>query len=94
MEEEGLVLNLHGEVPSDRKDVTVMNAEASFLPTLQDLHKRFPKLRIVLGTCISQQNLHGISHTESWHPLSMQRLVSKRFLCPHDMGEKHYPGTD
>lgn len=49
MEEEGLVLNLHGEVPSDRKDITVMNAEASFLPTLQDLHRRFPKLRIVLG---------------------------------------------
>lgn len=45
MEEEGLVLNLHGEVPSDRKGVTILNAEASFLPTLQDLHRRFPKLR-------------------------------------------------
>ncbi|KAI1846015.1 hypothetical protein JX265_000939 [Neoarthrinium moseri] len=51
MEEEGLVLNLHGEVPSDRKGITVLNAEASFLPTLQDLHRRFPKLRIVLEHC-------------------------------------------
>jgi dihydroorotase len=40
MEEEGLVLNLHGEVPSDGKEITIMNAEASFLPTLQDLHRR------------------------------------------------------
>ncbi|KAI0133614.1 dihydroorotase [Xylariales sp. AK1849] len=51
MEEEGLVLNLHGEVPSDGKDITVMNAEASFLPTLRDLHSKFPKLRIVLEHC-------------------------------------------
>ncbi|ORY62526.1 dihydroorotase [Pseudomassariella vexata] len=48
MQEEGLVLNLHGEVPSDGKDITVMNAEPKFLPTLQDLHRRFPRLRIVL----------------------------------------------
>jgi dihydroorotase len=38
-------------VPSDRKDITIMNAEASFLPTLQDLHRRFPRLRIVLEHC-------------------------------------------
>lgn len=60
MEEEGLVLNLHGEVPSDRKDVTVMNAEASFLPTLQDLHKRFPKLRIVLEHCTTADAVKAV----------------------------------
>lgn len=48
MEEEGLVLNLHGEVPSDRKSVTVLNAEASFIPTLLSLHERFPRLKIAL----------------------------------------------
>ncbi|KAI7861821.1 dihydroorotase, homodimeric type [Spinellus fusiger] len=49
MEEEGLVLNLHGEVPSDSgPDVCVMNAESKFLPELEKLHKAFPKLRIVL----------------------------------------------
>jgi dihydroorotase len=52
MEEVDLVLNLHGEVPSNPKDhVTVLNAEERFLPTLKDLHKRFPKLRIVLEHC-------------------------------------------
>ena len=40
MQEVGLVLNLHGEVPSDKKDVTILNAEARFLPTLKDLHRR------------------------------------------------------
>ncbi|KAI9014385.1 dihydroorotase, homodimeric type [Phycomyces nitens] len=49
MEEEGLVLNLHGEVPSDHNaDICVMNAEIKFLPELEKLHKAFPKLRIVL----------------------------------------------
>lgn len=47
MEKQDLVLNLHGESPSG-KDVTVLNAEETFLHTLMDLHKRFPKLRIVL----------------------------------------------
>jgi dihydroorotase len=52
MEEVDLVLNLHGEVPSSHKDhVTVLNAEERFLPTLKDLHRRFPKLRIVLEHC-------------------------------------------
>jgi len=33
MEECGLVLNLHGECPSDHaKNITVLNAESSFLP--------------------------------------------------------------
>lgn len=44
MEQVGLVLNLHGECPSDDdKGVTVLNAENRFLPTLIGLHKRFPK---------------------------------------------------
>ncbi|KAF9520726.1 hypothetical protein BS47DRAFT_1370293 [Hydnum rufescens UP504] len=49
MEQEGLVLNLHGEVPSDANTNTcVLNAEEYFLPHLVSLHERFPKLRIVL----------------------------------------------
>jgi dihydroorotase len=60
MEQHGLVLNLHGEVPPapssevDTKVVdstTVLTAETSFLPTLKDLHNRFPNLRIVLEHC-------------------------------------------
>ncbi|KAM0167319.1 hypothetical protein ACHAQE_000621 [Botrytis cinerea] len=52
MAEEGLVLNLHGECPSDhKKDITILNAEASFLPTLLSLHRQFPTLKIVLEHC-------------------------------------------
>jgi len=44
-----LVLNLHGEVPSDAASGTcVLNAEERFLPHLKKLHEDFPKLRIVL----------------------------------------------
>lgn len=49
MEEVGLVLNIHGEVPSDpAEDVSVMNAESKFLPSLLEIHRQFPKLRIVM----------------------------------------------
>ncbi|KAJ3218083.1 hypothetical protein HDU67_006641 [Dinochytrium kinnereticum] len=49
MEESGMILNLHGEIPSDpENDVCVLNAEERFLSHLQELHKDFPNLRIVL----------------------------------------------
>lgn len=49
MEKCGMVLNLHGECPSDaEKDITILNAEPAFLPILKKLHERFPRLRIVL----------------------------------------------
>ncbi|KAK1222955.1 dihydroorotase [Marasmius sp. AFHP31] len=49
MQENDMVLNLHGEIPSDaEKNIHIINAEPSFLPHLLKLHKAFPKLRIVL----------------------------------------------
>ncbi|KAI9355435.1 hypothetical protein DFJ73DRAFT_623688 [Zopfochytrium polystomum] len=49
MEEVDMVLNLHGEIPSDpSNDVCVLNAEERFLKHLAELHADFPKLRIVL----------------------------------------------
>jgi dihydroorotase len=49
MEDVGMVLNLHGEVPSNLNlNIHVLNAEASFLPHLVSIHSRFPKLRVVL----------------------------------------------
>ncbi|KAK8850380.1 dihydroorotase, homodimeric type [Kwoniella newhampshirensis] len=49
MEEEGMVLNLHGEVPSDaEKNISILNAEVHFLAHLEKLAKDFPKLSIVL----------------------------------------------
>ncbi|KNC77392.1 dihydroorotase [Sphaeroforma arctica JP610] len=49
METAGLILHLHGEIPSNPdNDVCVMNAERSFLSHLEKLHAAFPKLRIIL----------------------------------------------
>jgi dihydroorotase len=55
------VLNLHGEVPSDPgSDITELNAEEAFLPTLMMLHQRFPSLRIVLEHCTSAAALAAV----------------------------------
>ncbi|EXX69891.1 uncharacterized protein OCT59_005439 [Rhizophagus irregularis] len=49
MEEVGMILNLHGEIPSDiEQDICVMNAEEKFLIHLKQLHEDFPRLKIVL----------------------------------------------
>ncbi|KAF8204906.1 hypothetical protein BJ912DRAFT_939687 [Pholiota molesta] len=49
MQEVDMVLNLHGEVPSDADaNIHVLNAEPSFLPHLFKIHAAFPSLRIVL----------------------------------------------
>ncbi len=48
MDDEGLVLELHGECASRHVDDTcVLNAEQRFLPELERLHNAFPALRIV-----------------------------------------------
>ncbi|KAI1822801.1 dihydroorotase [Xylaria intraflava] len=50
MEQHGIVLNLHGEVPG-----TVPNGDISleelFLPTLKRLNEKFPNLHIILEHC-------------------------------------------
>ena len=66
MEEEGIVLNLHGEVPSSAADgVTVMNAEARFVPVLKDLVARFPRLKIVLEHVTSAEAVKALWEIDS-----------------------------
>jgi dihydroorotase len=61
MEEEGVVLNLHGEVPSSAADgVTVMNAEIRFIPVLKGLAEKYPKLKIVLEHCTSADAVEAV----------------------------------
>jgi dihydroorotase len=61
MEEEGIVLNLHGEVPSSAADgVTVMNAESRFLPVLKGLVDKYPKLKIVLEHCTTADAVEAV----------------------------------
>lgn len=59
MEEYDMVLNLHGESPSS-ETTTVLNAEETFLPTLFDLHEKFPKLRIVLEHCTTAAAVEAV----------------------------------
>lgn len=71
MEEVGMVLNLHGEVPfspappSDSLEhfeaVSVLNAEPLFLPTLHTLHKSFPRLKIVLEHVTTRAALSAVA---------------------------------
>nr|POF01313.1 putative dihydroorotase [Quercus suber] len=61
MERQDMVLNLHGELPpSAGKDITVLSAEEAFLPTLHDLHKKFPKLRIILEHCTTAAAIEAV----------------------------------
>lgn len=61
MEREDMVLNIHGELPpSAGEDITVLSAEEAFLPTFLDLHKRFPKLRIILEHCTSAAAIEAV----------------------------------
>jgi len=49
MERLNLVLNLHGEMPSDHsRNICIWNAEELFLAELEKIHSKFPHLRIVL----------------------------------------------
>lgn len=59
MESEGMILNLHGEAPP-ATDITVLNAEEAFLPTLHDLHRRFPKLQIILEHCTTAAAVEAV----------------------------------
>jgi dihydroorotase len=59
MQECGLVLNLHGEMPSGQ-DICVMNAEIRFLEHLKQLHRDFPRLKIVLEHASTAQAVETV----------------------------------
>ncbi|KAH9973028.1 Dihydroorotase [Lactifluus volemus] len=61
MEDVDMVLNLHGEVPSDGSaNVHVINAETTFLPHLRKLHAQFPRLRIVLEHATTREAVETV----------------------------------
>ena len=65
MQSSGLVLNLHGERPSASHSqssdaITVLSAESAFLPTLHNLHRLFPDLRIVLEHCTTAAAIDAV----------------------------------
>ncbi|KAL8956062.1 MAG: hypothetical protein Q9183_006431 [Haloplaca sp. 2 TL-2023] len=56
MQANNLVLNLHGESPG----ISVLEAEAAFMPTLFKLHDQFPRLRIVLEHVSTQKGVDAV----------------------------------
>jgi dihydroorotase len=61
MEENGLVLNLHGEVPSDpEQNISILNAEKHFLKHLRQLALDFPNLRIVLEHATTSEAIETV----------------------------------
>lgn len=65
MQECGMVLNLHGECPSNHshnaaEQITILNAEAKFLPTLKSIHAKFPRLKIVLEHCTTAAAVEAV----------------------------------
>lgn len=61
MEKQDLILNIHGELPSSaHEDITVLSAEEAFLPTFFDIHRRFPKLRIILEHCTTAAAIKAV----------------------------------
>lgn len=53
-----MILNLHGEVPGVVPEGKTH--EEAFLPTLQKLHEKFPKLRIILEHCSTAAALDAV----------------------------------
>ncbi|KAL2048833.1 hypothetical protein ABVK25_010891 [Lepraria finkii] len=61
IQKQGLILNLHGECPSSSSDeITILNAEEAFLPTLGMLHRDFPDLKIVLEHCTTEKAIEAV----------------------------------
>ncbi|KIM21821.1 hypothetical protein M408DRAFT_79992 [Serendipita vermifera MAFF 305830] len=66
MQNQDMVLNLHGEVPSDPSTNTcVMNAERHFLKHLETLHRDFPRLRIVLEHATTKEAVETVKRLGS-----------------------------
>ncbi|CCK69083.1 dihydroorotase KNAG_0B06560 [Huiozyma naganishii CBS 8797] len=90
MQEEGLVLNLHGEKPSSKGDcdgegdgINVLNAEEKFLPALEKLHADFPKLRIVLEHCTTAKAIELVRKLNQQVPSDSDPVVAATITAHH-----------
>lgn len=57
--------------------MTILNAEESFLPTLLDLHARFPNLRIVLEHCTTAAAIEAVKKCSS----KVAATITPHHLC-------------
>lgn len=71
LEEENLVLNLHGEKPPAKdEDIHVLNAEPMFLPALEKLAHDFPRLKIILEHCTTKAAVDTVRRLHAENPAS------------------------
>lgn len=71
LEENNLVLNLHGEKPPSKDDeIHVLNAEEHFLPALVKLSEDFPNLKIILEHCTTKKAIDTIRSIHQENPQS------------------------
>jgi dihydroorotase len=61
MQKHNMVLNLHGEVPSNADaGICVLNAEEKFLTHLFKIHRQFPHLKIVLEHATTRKAVEAV----------------------------------
>ena len=60
MEDQGMVLSIHGEDPS----AAVLEREASFIPDFLEIRKAFPKLKIILEHVSSAQGVRAVQEAQ------------------------------
>ncbi|SPO24705.1 Dihydroorotase [Ustilago trichophora] len=61
MQKHNMILNLHGEVPSNADaGICVLNAEEKFLTHLFKIHRQFPKLKIVLEHATTRKAVEAV----------------------------------
>ncbi len=64
MQELDMIFNIHGEVPSDdANNICVLNAEISFLPLLEQVHKDFPRLRMILEHITTKEAVKFVANS-------------------------------
>jgi dihydroorotase len=93
MEEAGLVLCIHGENPA----APVLAREEAFLPTVERILARYPRLRIVLehiSTRASLDFVRGIDRGDAAPAHLSATVTAHHLLCTLDdlMGEGFRPG--
>lgn len=81
MQANDLVLNLHGEMTNSTPGVTILNAEAGFIPQLYKLHAAFPKLRIVLEHVSTKEGIDAVRRCGPTVRSSMIKSQTRGIAC-------------
>ena len=84
MQEQNLVLCLHGEAP----EVPDMERESAFFPTLKKIHKNFPKLRIVLEHVSTKEAVECVR--ELGEKIAATITVHHLYLTTADVRNDHF----